>query len=99
MLKFFKKTTDDANVKKQFNMSLEEYDEIISRLTDKENIVYNEVVQGFTVNEISKKLNVTKNTINSHLKVIFKKLNVHSKVELIITYGNIYNYVNDINND
>lgn len=95
MLKFFnkKQSRNLPNCK----MSVEEYNEIISLLTPQEKKVYSEVVQGYNVEEISKKLKLTKNTINSYMKVIFKKLNVHSKVELIITYGNIYNIVNEVN--
>jgi len=78
---------------------LEEYKDAISTLTPQELKVYNEVVQGYNTEEISKKLKLTKNTVNSYMKPIFKKLNVHSKVELIIAYGNIYNLVNDVNND
>jgi len=96
MLEIFKKKQEV--IKPRYKMDLEEYNEIISTLTRQETKVYNEVVQGYNVEEIAKKLKLTKNTINSYMKVIFKKLNVHSKVELIITYGNIFNLVNKVDN-
>lgn len=99
MLKFFKKSKADESILPKYKMSLEEYKDVISTLTPQELKVYNEVVQGYNTEEISKKLKLTKNTVNSYMKPIFKKLNVHSKVELIIAYGNIYNLVNDVNND
>jgi len=99
MLKFFKKSKRDESILPKYKMSLEEYRDAISTLTPQELKVYNEVVQGYNTEEISKKLKLTKNTVNSYMKPIFKKLNVHSKVELIIAYGNIYNLVNDVNND
>ena len=99
MLKFFKKSKEDKSILPKYKMALEEYKDAISTLTPQELKVYNEVVQGYNTEEISKKLKLTKNTVNSYMKPIFKKLNVHSKVELIIAYGNIYNLVNDVNND
>ncbi|MBQ9853614.1 MAG: helix-turn-helix transcriptional regulator [Bacilli bacterium] len=99
MLKFFKKSKADESILPKYKMSLEEYKDTISTLTPQELKVYNEVVQGYNTEKISKKLKLTKNTVNSYMKPIFKKLNVHSKVELIIAYGNIYNLVNDVNND
>ena len=99
MLKFFNKSKKKDDIFPKYKMTLEEYKDIISTLTPQELKVYNEVVRGYNVEEIAKKLNLTKNTINSYMKPIFKKLDVHSKVELIVTYGNIYNLVNNVNDD
>ena len=43
---------------------------------------------------MAKRLNLKKATVDSYLKVIYKKLKVHTKVELIVTYGPIFNTVN-----
>jgi len=99
MLEFLKKNKKENIITPKYKMALDEYEEIISTLTPQEKKVYSEVVQGYKVDEISKKLKLTKNTINSYMKEIFKKLDVHSKVELIITYGNIFNLVNDTKNN
>lgn len=99
MLTFFNKSKNKDVILPRYKMNLEDYKKIISTLTPQEEKVYKEIVQGYNVEEISKKLNLTKNTISSYMKQIFKKLDVHSKVELIVTYGNIYNSVNDIHNN
>lgn len=96
MLKFFNKSKKQNVILPRYKISIEEYKEKIGSLTNQEEKVYNEVVQGYTTLEIAKKLNLTINTINSYMKSIFKKLDVHSKVELIVTYGNIFNILNDI---
>lgn len=94
MIKFFK-NSKNSDIKRK--IEAEEYKKVIDSLTQSELKVYDLVVQGYNVKEMNKRLNLKESTIKSYLKSIFKKLNVHSKVELIITYGSIYNSLNNIN--
>ena len=73
----------------------EEYREIISTLTPSELRVYNEMVRGFKAAETAERLNLKKYTVDSYLKVIYKKLNVHTVVEMILTYGPMFNKINN----
>ena len=54
-----------------------------SQLTNRENDVLTLVEQGLTYKEISQKLSISFYTVNHHLKNIYSKLNVNSKLELI----------------
>jgi DNA-binding NarL/FixJ family response regulator len=54
-----------------------------SLLTNRENDVLTLVEQGLTYKEISNKLSISFYTVNHHLKNIYSKLNVNSKLELI----------------
>ncbi len=103
MFEFFKKKRSDniINEKKDyyphFNISFDEYKKRVSALTESEYRVYNEIVQGYSTEETAKRTKLKVNTIKSYQKSIYKKLNVHSKVELITTYANLYNYLNNVN--
>jgi len=107
MFEFFKKKRSDNivddsiinsnNYQPHFKIDLKEYQEKVSSLTESEYKVYNEIVQGYSTEETSKRTKLKVNTIKSYQKSIYKKLGVHSKVELITTYANVYNYINDVN--
>lgn len=79
---------------KRRKMTAEEYFETVSMLTPSEYRLYEEMVKGYRAREAAKRLNLKKATVDSYLKVIYKKLKVHTKVELIVTYGPIFNTVN-----
>lgn len=53
-------------------------------LSEREIEVLELLTQGLSYNEISDKLNVSYHTVSSHIKNIYKKLNVTSKVEAIL---------------
>ena len=76
---------------------MDEYNKRVSALTESEYKVYIEIVQGYSVEETSRRTKLKINTIKSYQKSIYKKLDVHSKVELITIYANIYNYLNNVN--
>lgn len=59
-------------------------------LTNKEKEVYNILMEGYTMKEVAKKLNVKFSTINFHTKSIYKKLNVHSQKELIVKFHSVF---------
>lgn len=60
--------------------------EIFNTLTAKEFEVFNFLIEGYTMKETSKLLNVKYSTINSHTKSIYKKLGVNSRSQLIIRF-------------
>lgn len=102
MFEFFKKKKSDNVVKDyrpNFKISEEEYKKRISSLTESEYKVYNEIVQGYSTEETSKRTKLKINTIKSYQKSIYKKLDVHSKVELITNYASLFNYINDVNTE
>lgn len=82
--------------KPHFKIELDEYNKRISSLTGSEYKVYKEIVQGYSTEETSERTKLKISTIKSYQKSIYKKLEVHSKVELITIYATIYDYLNDI---
>lgn len=65
--------------------------DLISKLTKKELEVFKILVEGYTMKEASKLLQVKYSTINSHTKAIYKKLNVNSRSQLILNFHNNLN--------
>lgn len=56
----------------------------MSPLSKKETLVVKALHQFRTNKEIASELNVSVNTVKTHLRHIFKKLNVHTRTELVI---------------
>jgi DNA-binding CsgD family transcriptional regulator len=52
-------------------------------LTQSERRVYSLVVEGATSREVAEQLNVSPNTVNTHIRKVFSKLGVHSRAELV----------------
>ncbi len=59
-----------------------------TELTDREGDVLELVEQGYTYKEISQKLSISYHTVNYHLKSIYNKFDVSSKLELITKRNN-----------
>jgi len=57
-------------------------DEHLKLLTRQEKRVARKVLDGMTYLEITEKLNISINTVKTHMKSIFKKYQVNSKIEL-----------------
>jgi len=57
-------------------------DENMNMLTDKEKKIVKKVFAGLSYAEIASKLDISINTLKSHMKNIFNKYNVSSKIEL-----------------
>ena len=57
-------------------------------LTNREQQVFNLLLEGVQTADIAEKLSITKNTVKYFTKRIYKKLGVYSKPELIIRYRN-----------
>lgn len=61
-----------------------EFTENLKKLTRTENVIYNLYVEGLSASQIAEKLFVSINTIKSHNKKIYGKLNVTSLKELLV---------------
>jgi DNA-binding NarL/FixJ family response regulator len=61
-----------------------------TNLTQREKEVLQLLVKGFSYKEIAANCFITVQTLNSHIKNIYQKLNVHSRTELAIKFGNIF---------
>ena len=62
---------------------LEEYN-----LTPKEKEILHLLVKGLAYKQIAHQTNISTETINSHIKNIYRKLNVHSRGEIAARFGN-----------
>lgn len=62
-----------------------EYQQLWDQLTVREREVAKLAVQGHRNRDIAKKLNISKNTVDSHIKNVYGKLGVHNRVELART--------------
>jgi DNA-binding NarL/FixJ family response regulator len=56
--------------------------ELLATLATREREVFELIVSGLRTKEISDKLNIKANTVSTIKKVIFRKLNVYSNIEL-----------------
>lgn len=57
-------------------------DEHLKLLTDQEKRIAKKVMDGMSYPEIAERLNISINTVKTHMKNIFKKYQVNSKIEL-----------------
>ena len=53
------------------------------KLTKTQGIVLEKIVEGKTTEEIAGEMEVTENTVNTHIKAIFRELEVHSRAKVI----------------
>lgn len=60
---------------------------LIHTLTEKENEVCLFLMQGYLAKQIGEHLNISINTVNYHIKNIYRKLSVKTKSDLIKIYG------------
>ncbi|MBU3676115.1 MAG: response regulator transcription factor [Chitinophagaceae bacterium] len=57
-----------------------------TKLNDRENEVVNEIIKGNSYKMVAQNLGISINTVRSHIKSIYRKLNINSNIEL----ANIY---------
>jgi DNA-binding NarL/FixJ family response regulator len=65
------------------NVSVEE-----SKLNDRENDVVSEIIKGNSYKMVAQNLGISINTVRSHIKSIYRKLNINSNIELANIYHN-----------
>lgn len=58
----------------------------LTLLTPRERELFLLLVEGYTLKESAKRLDIKYSTANTHMTGIYKKLNVNSRAELIIGY-------------
>lgn len=56
-----------------------------SILTDRETIILKYLIDGLTINAIAEKLIISRHTVDTHTKNIYKKLHVHNRSSLVST--------------
>lgn len=76
----------DETVRK---FSSNEASERLALLTPRERNLFLLLLEGYTLKESAKKMDVKYSTANTHMTGIYKKLNVSSRAELIINYLNL----------
>ena len=54
-------------------------------LTDRETIILKYLIDGLTINAIAEKLIISRHTVDTHTKNIYKKLHVHNRSSLVST--------------
>lgn len=64
-------------------------DEVLSKLTPREQMVALEVGQGASNREIAERLEITERTVKAHISVIFEKLCVRDRVQLALFINNL----------
>lgn len=55
----------------------------LALLSPREREILNELLAGRRVNDVASRLDISRHTVRNHLKAIYRKLGVHSQVELI----------------
>jgi DNA-binding CsgD family transcriptional regulator len=60
-----------------------------SSLTEREKGILQLLIKGLSYKEIAGSIFISTETLNSHIKNIYRKLNVHSRSELAARYRNI----------
>ncbi len=63
------------------------HDAFDAKLTPREKQVLQHVLEGATDLNVSARLNISEDTVGTHLKKVFRKLGVHSRAELITRLG------------
>lgn len=79
-----------AKMLQYFQKKQQRYHELVeSNLTERENEILRQLVKGATYKEIADSLFISWETLNSHIKNIYRKLKVHSRREISVKYGNL----------
>jgi DNA-binding NarL/FixJ family response regulator len=78
VLEYFKKQADSLP-------RLEDYN-----LTEREKEILNKLIQGLGYKQIAGECFIARETLNSHMKNIYRKLNVHSRAEVAARFSGHY---------
>ncbi|MEO5592498.1 MAG: response regulator transcription factor [Chitinophagaceae bacterium] len=79
VMEYFKKQADAAP-------KMEAY-----HLTEKEKEILNKLIQGLGYKQIAHECSIARETLNTHMKNIYRKLNVHSRGEVAARFGGHFN--------
>ncbi|RXJ73480.1 hypothetical protein CS022_09560 [Veronia nyctiphanis] len=63
-------------------------------LTERQEQIVHLIIEGKTNKEISRALFISENTVKYHCKLLFERLNVKSRVDIIINHFSIRNMIN-----
>ncbi len=77
VVEYFKTTTN------QNTTNIEDY-----KLNERENDVVNEIIKGNSYKMVAQNLGISINTVRSHIKSIYRKLNINSNIELANLFHN-----------
>src|SRR5215203_5711786 len=77
VLEFFKKKADAVPNLNDYN------------ITEKEKVILNKLMQGLGYKQIAHECFISKETLNSHIKNIYRKLDVHSRGEVAAKFGSL----------
>jgi DNA-binding NarL/FixJ family response regulator len=78
VLEYFKKKADAVP-------NLDDYN-----ITEKEKVILNKLIQGLGYKQIAHECFISKETLNSHIKNIYRKLDVHSRGEVAAKFGSLF---------
>jgi DNA-binding NarL/FixJ family response regulator len=79
VLEYFKKKADAVP-------NLDDYN-----ITEREKVILNKLIQGLGYKQIAHECFISKETLNSHIKNIYRKLDVHSRGEVAAKFGGLLN--------
>jgi len=74
---------------KKLNLSPSEKLNLVESLTPREKEAFYILLEGYSIKETAKQLNIKYSTANTYQTAIYKKLNVHSRAELIINFRDL----------
>ena len=78
VLEYFKKKADAVPNLNDYN------------ITEKEKVILNKLIQGLGYKQIAHECFISKETLNSHIKNIYRKLDVHSRGEVAAKFGSLF---------
>ena len=56
----------------------------VSHLSPREREVVSQLAQGYSYAQIAAQLNISENTLKTHIKRIYRKLNVHNRTQAVL---------------
>ncbi len=75
---------------KKLNFSPSEKLQLVESLTPREKDTFLILLEGYSLKETAKQLNLGYSTVNTYQTAIYKKLKVNSRAELIINFRDVY---------
>ena len=94
---YFTGLSDDVNIK--LHRVLEQYDflrqnvEKVASLTNREKEILGLVAEGMTSEEIAKAIHLSRHTVNTHRKNIYRKLSIQKSADLL-KYAEVFGFIN-----